>query len=410
MKASRRAFLRRIALGSEPAVSSPGDKILVCIFLRGGADTLNMVVPYADDQYYRLRPTLSISPPSNNAEAAIRLDGFYALHPKLAPLFPIFDEGRLGIVQAVGSDNSTGSHFEAQDQMEHGEAYGHEIGGGWIGRYLRTRLAREMTPLSAVAIGPTISESLRGAPSASAIQSVDEIQIKAPSGDAGAMLAALSSMYEAEVGLLSQPGRATLDLLNRAEALRGRGYRAEWGAEYPTDSFGSGLREVAWLIKANIGLEVACVDLGGWDTHFFQGAAGGLQGQVIDELARGLAAFDADLTNYRERVTTVVMTEFGRRVYENGSLGTDHGRGFALMAIGGRVNGGKVIGEWPGLVEDEAEGPGGLKIRYDYRSVLAEVLRGRMGCSDVGKVFPDFEPEVVGLVRDNSSTNNANLR
>jgi uncharacterized protein (DUF1501 family) len=410
MKASRRAFLRSIALAGENAVSKPADKMLVCIFLRGGADTLNMVVPYGDDRYYRLRPTLSISSPSNNSDAAIRLDDFYALHPRLSPLFPIFDEGRLGIVQAVGSDNPTGSHFEAQDQMEHGEKYGREIGGGWLGRYLRTRLAREMTPLSAVSIGPTISESLRGAPSANAIQSVDEIQIRVPSGDPEAMLEALSLMYGTEVGLLSQPGRATLDLLTRAEVLRGADYLPEWGAEYPTGSFGSGLREVARLIKANMGLEVACVDLGGWDTHFFQGAAGGLQAEVIDELGRGLAAFDADLKGYRGKVTTMVMTEFGRRVYENGSLGTDHGRGFALMAIGDQINGGRIIGDWPGLIEGETEGPGGLKVEYDYRSVLAEILRGVMGCEAVDRVFPDLDPKDVGLVRKNSSANNANLR
>jgi uncharacterized protein (DUF1501 family) len=187
--------------------------------------------------------------------------------------------------------------------------------------------------------------------------------------------------------------------LNRVEALRGTEYRAEWGADYPGDSFGSGLREIARLIKANMGLEVVCVDLGGWDTHFFQGTTSGLQAESIVELARGLAAFDADLKSYRGRVTTVVMTEFGRRVYENGSLGTDHGRGFAMMAIGEKINGGRVIGEWPGLSEAESEGPGGLKIRYDYRSVLSELLVGVLGCRSIDKVFSEFVPQEVGLVR-----------
>ena len=145
MKASRRAFIRRMVMGNEPTGANPST--LVCVFLRGGADTLNLIVPYGDDQYYKLRPTLSVTAPSDNIDASIRLDDFYALHPTLRPLYPLFDEGRLGIVQAVGSDNPSGSHFEAQDQMEHGEAYGAQLGGGWLGRYMRTRVSREVAPL-----------------------------------------------------------------------------------------------------------------------------------------------------------------------------------------------------------------------------------------------------------------------
>ena len=402
-KASRRGFLRQMVLGSQAVVPDAGAKTMVCVFLRGGADTLNLIVPYGDDQYYKARPTISIPSPAKsgeNKDAAIRLDDFYALHPKLRPLLPIFKEGRLGIVQAVGSDNTSGSHFEAQDQMEHGESYGKLVGGGWLGRYLRTRASSGQTPLSAVAIGATIPESLRGAPSASAIYSLDEIQIKTPSGDPRAVSVALSAMYGAEVGILSQPGRSTLDLLKRVEALRGKEYKPENGAQYPPSDFGNGLREIARLIKAKVGLEVACVDLGGWDTHFFQGTSSGLQAESIDELARGLVAFDADLKSERERTTSLVMTEFGRRIYENGSLGTDHGRGFALLAMGHRINGGKIHGAWPGLEEQETDllGPGGLKINVDYRSVLAEVLARILGSRSLDRVFPHFQPQPVGLV------------
>ncbi|HXG66373.1 MAG TPA: DUF1501 domain-containing protein [Blastocatellia bacterium] len=445
-KSSRRGFLRNLILANERQIPDAGAKTLVCVFLRGGADTLNMVVPYGDDRYYAVRPTLAIAPPteSESADAAIRLDDFYSFHPKLRPLLPLYREGRLAIVQAVGSDNPTGSHFEAQDQMEHGEAYGETPGGGWLGRYLRSRAgARErekgnrgaggqgsvggksvsqtlslsstssplhpftpasphpftLSPLSAVAIGPTIPESLRAAPAASAIYSLEEVQIKTPADDPRAIAQALSAMYGAEVGVLSQPGMVTLDLLKRVETLREKSYAAEPGVEYPAGNFGAGLREIARLIKANVGLEAACIDLGGWDTHFFQGTASGLQAEVIAELAQGLAAFDADLAAYRDRVTTLVMTEFGRRIYENGSLGTDHGRGFALLAIGGGIKGGQVHGEWPGLeVEESFAGPGGLKLLIDYRSVLAEVLTGAMGCRDIAAVFPAFAPRPVGLV------------
>ncbi|MGH9935230.1 MAG: DUF1501 domain-containing protein [Blastocatellia bacterium] len=406
---TRRGFLRQVAIGHESALPDAGERTLVCVFLRGGADTLSLIAPYGDDRYYKLRPTISIPPPTSNSDAkdaAIRLDDFYAFHPKLRPLLPLFKEGRLGAVQGVGSDNTSGSHFEAQDQMEHGESIaqegGRSVAGGWLGRRLRSRAGKKMTPLSAVAIGPTIPESLRGAPSVSAIRSLDEIQINAPSNDPRAVSRALASMYGAEVGLLAEPGRSTLDLLNRVEAMRNKPYKAENNAVYPEDDFGAGLREIARLVKARVGLEAACVDLGGWDTHFFQGSTGGLQAERIDLLARGLAAFDADLGHERDRTVVVVMTEFGRRVYENSSLGTDHGRGFAMMAIGARINGGKIHGATPDLNVDDEEllGPSGLKVKCDYRSVLAEVLAGAMGNQNLEKVFPGFNPHPVGLARN----------
>ncbi len=397
---TRRKFIRNLMIAAEPAA---GRQTLVCVFLRGGADMLNLVVPYGDDRYYSLRPTIAIAAPKGNDEAtdaAIRLDDYYGFHPKLRPLLPQFREGRLGIVQSVGSDNTSGSHFEAQDQMEHGESMRRTIGGGWLGRFLRSRASSQVTPLSAIAIGPTIPESLRGAPQASALSSIEEIQLNTPSNDARAVTEALAAMYGASVGLLNQPGRVTIDLLARVERLRNRDYHPEGNAVYPEEEFGHGLREVARLVKADVGLEVACLDLGGWDTHFFQGTTDGLQAAQIDLLARGLAAFDADLNACRDRVTILVLTEFGRRVYENGSLGTDHGRGFAMLALGNRIQGGKILGEKPDLSGEEPDllGPGGLKVTIDYRSVLSEILAGVMGCRTLSQVFPGFQAKDVGLV------------
>jgi uncharacterized protein (DUF1501 family) len=397
---SRRTFVRKLLLASENALPSAGERTLVCVFLRGAADTLNMVIPYGDDEYYSLRPTISIRP-----QVELRLDDFYAFHPCLAPLLTAFNEGRLGIVQAVGTDNPTGSHFEAQDQMEHGESYGHVIGGGWLGRYLRSRTG-ELTPLSAVTIGSSLPESLRGAPTASAIESLEEVQIKAPSGNTTAVSSVLSALYGAEVGMVGQAGKATLDLLHRVESLRGTVYTPDNGASYLDDNFSHGLKEIARLIKSHVGLEVACLDLGGWDTHFFQGSASGLQADLIRQLAGGLAAFDRDLGAQRDRVVTLVMTEFGRRTYENSSLGTDHGRGFAMFALGGFIKGGHVHGRWPGLVEEFSSqtdslnpvGPSGLKVLIDYRSVLAEVLTKFFEHPTVNQVFPNFHPERVGVI------------
>lgn len=392
---SRRGFIRKLLLTPE----ATGERTLVCVFLRGAADTLNMVIPHGDDEYYKLRPTIAIP-----QAAGLRLDNFYSFHPNLAALLPAFNEGRLGVVQAVGTDNPTGSHFEAQDQMEHGEAYGHTVGGGWLARYLRTRA--RLTALSAVTIGSTIPESLRGAPTASAIESLAEVQIKTPGNDTAAVGSVLAALYGAEVGTVGAAGQVTLDMLRRVESLRDKTYTPENGAAYLDDSFSHGLKEIARLIKAQMGLEVACLDLGGWDTHFFQGSTSGLQADLMRQFAGGLAAFDNDLGAQRDRVTTLVITEFGRRTYENSSLGTDHGRGFALFALGGLVKGGKVHGRWPGLAEEFSSqmdslnpvGPSGLKVLIDYRSVLAEVLTRFLGLRNVNEVFPKFHPDAVGLI------------
>jgi uncharacterized protein (DUF1501 family) len=398
---TRRGFIRQIVFGAQPVVENPGAHTLVVVFLRGGADTLNMVVPHGDGDYYRNRPTLSIAAPGKGTDAAVKLDDFYAFHPKMAPLVPLYTEGRLGIVQAVGTDNPTGSHFEAQDQIEHGESYGHSLGGGWLGRHLRARAGSEGgdSPLAGVSIGATLTESLRGAPAASAFRTLDDIQLPASAGNPQAVSKALAKLYGAEVGLLGRQGKETLELLRRVEQLRGKPYKPETGVEYPNEDFAAGLREVARLIKADLGLEVACIDLGNWDTHFFQGTLGGLQSGLIDTLSQGLAAFDADLKDQRRRVTTIVMTEFGRRLYENGSAGTDHGRGFALMALGGLVNGGKVHGAWPGLKEEPSlPGPGGMEVRIDYRAVLSEVLERAAASRHIDEVFPNYKPQRVGLV------------
>jgi len=396
---SRRQFLKKLALRSSNAASEK-TPTLVLVFLRGGADTLNMFVPYADDTYYKIRPTIAVPHPKSGmgAESSLKLDDFYAFHPRLAGLLPIYKEGRMAIVQAVGTDNPTGSHFETQDQMEHGDAYKKTAGGGWLARYLRTRFGNKLTPLSAVSIGPIIPESLRGAPGASAISSIDEIRIKAPSENPHLLAKALSELYAAEVGILSDPGKDTLDLLARVETLRAVHYKPANGKEYPDSGFARGLREIARLIKADVGLDVACIDLDGWDTHFVQGGAAGLQATLIETLSSGLAAFDLDLSGWRKEVVTLVITEFGRRTYENGSLGTDHGRGFAAMIIADGLRGGEVLGRYPGLNEAGwILGPSGLDVLFDYRSFLSEVLTRKMGLKNGNDVFPGFQPQDIGI-------------
>jgi uncharacterized protein (DUF1501 family) len=391
-------------LAFQPAAASldSGGHTLICVFLRGGADTANLLVPYADDAYYRQRPNIAIKRPGPGSEAAIRLDDHYGLHPAMRPLEKAFKEGRFGAVQAVGLDNTSGSHFECQDQMEHGETEdGPPAGGGWLGRFLRARSKEKQSPLSAVAIGTALPESLRGAPSASVLERLSDIAIKAPKGDPAAVASSLRALYGADVSLLGERGRDTLKLFHQVAELQNAAYAPENGASYATDAFAGGLCEIARLVKARVGLRFACIDLGGWDTHFFQGAAGGLQAEKIRTLAEGLAALDRDLSAHRSAFTVMITTEFGRRLYENASAGTDHGRGFALMALGNRVHGGKVLGGWPAATMDEANplGPSGLKPEVDFRRVFAEALRATQSMSKTegSVVFPGANLEPLGL-------------
>jgi uncharacterized protein (DUF1501 family) len=412
---TRRAILSQLLFAAPPAVEDAGRHTLVCVFLRGGADTMNLVVPYADDSYYRARPTISIKAPENGSSdksRAVRLDDHYAFHPALRSLHPLFAEGRLAMVQGTGlKDNDTGSHFECQDLMEHGDAaHGVPTGGGWLGRFLRARAEDKLGPLSAVAIGTRLPESLRGAPAVSVMRALEDIAIKTPTGKPELAAKILSELYGADVTLLGEQGRETLKLFERVRELQAADYKPANDAQYPKDDFGSSLREIARLIKARVGLEVACVDLGGWDTHFVQGSTDGFQAAKASVLGESLAAFDADIKEQRKDVTVLVMTEFGRRIYENSSLGTDHGRGFAAMVLSERIKGGRIIGKWPSVIEEtEAKAGdvkipvpvvGGMAINYDYRSVFGEVLCGSMGL-DAEKlkiVFPSFKAEKVGLL------------
>jgi uncharacterized protein (DUF1501 family) len=398
-KIPRRDFLRQLAFA--PRKTSDKATALVCVFLRGGADTLNMLIPTGDELYYSSRPTLAIAAPGKGKkadESALKLDQFYALHPRMAPLLDLYHGGKLAFIQGVGSDNPSGSHFEAQDQMEHGLAYGQKIGGGWLGRFLQQANVQH-SPLCAVCIGPSVPESLRGAPSASAMRTVDDIQLHTTLQEQSVITNALAKLYGADASLLNRSGLDTLDLLNKLRDLKLVKYQPAAGADYPKGDFGSGLREIARLIKANVGLRVACLDVGGWDTHFFQGSAQGVQAENIDVLAKGLAAFQKDLGTAPGQVCTLVMTEFGRRTYENSSLGTDHGKAFAMMAMGSHIRGGTVYGAFPGLKQQESDvlGPSGLGIQFDYRSVFSEVLE-TMDSGHHDRVFPQFQSTRVGFI------------
>jgi len=402
------------AQSSRPKPATP--HTLVCIFLRGGADTRNILIPHADESYYQLRPTIAIAPPPEeafhiDAGRAIRLDDSWALHPAMAPLLPAWQEGRLAAVEGVGLGNPSGSHFECESQLERGAGLGQTVAGGWLGRHLQSRPGGQPSPLSAISIAPNIAASLRGAPSASAFQKIDQIRLAPPGTSPSRAKEVLQALYAAEVGLVGDHGPEIVDLARRVEALAANAPEAD--SMFPDDPFAQGLAQVAQLVRAEVGLEVACLDLGGWDTHFLQGAAEGQQARRVAQLAAGLAAFDKAIASHSTKVTSLVLTEFGRRPYENSAAGTDHGRGFTLFALGAQLHGGQVhqragqASAFPDpptlpIIGDLAlpiVGPAGSPESIDIREVLAEILAGPLGNPHTDKVFPDFVPTPLGLFR-----------
>jgi len=368
----------------EHFIQGDGDRkqALVVIFLRGGADGLNMVAPLEDDGYYRARPRIAIT-----KAKALALDGFYGLNPLLSPLQTAYKDGALGIVHAAGSEDDTRSHFEAQDLMEHGGV----VGGGWLGRFLRARTAGTSGPLSAVALGKEVPECLRGAPAATIFASLDDFSLGA---NHARLMSSLASLYQTQPDDLGAAGRSTLEAVRRIEALRTASYRPSQGADYGNDEFSRGLLQIARLIKSRVGLEAASIDLNGWDSHFGQST---VMDPLMTRLAQGLGAFYRDMGREMDSTTVVVMTEFGRRVAENSAFGTDHGRGSIMFVMGGGIKGGQVFGQWPGLTRDVLEGPGDLPVVTNYRNILAAILQ-RHGAGDtLDKVFPEFELQPVSL-------------
>ncbi len=355
---------------------------LVVVFLRGGADGLNMVVPIEDDDYYRARPLIGISKTNT-----VSLDGFFGLNPHLSPLKGAYDAGDLAIIHQAGSEDLTRSHFEAQDSMEHGGF----VGGGWLGRYLRAHRQPGSGPLSAVALGKTKPLCMWGAPTSVVMESFDVFSM---AGTPPNFLPSLAELYKLERNPLGRSGKDAFKALNKIEQLSMNDYEPAGGATYPGGSFGHGLQQIAQLIKSRVGLQAATIDLGGWDSHF---ATTTLMDPLMRQLGSGLAAFYSDMAQHMEDVTVVVMTEFGRRVAQNVSMGTDHGRGGVLFALGGGIQGGQVIHQWQGLSREKLEGPGDLPVVHNYRNVLASILHRHGASNSLDTIFPNFNLEPISL-------------
>lgn len=361
--------------------TNPDDRrTLVVVFLRGAADGLTLVAPIADDNYHKFRPNLAVK-----TADAVPLDGTFGLHPNLRALEAAWKEGDLAIMHGAGGESDTRSHFEAQDLMEHGGT----SAGGWLGRYLRTRGPTE-SPLAAVALAPTLPESLSGAPTAAAFESLREFAITdvRKGSRKEDFTRELQRLYALEKDALRAAATHTFEALRQIEAIDTKA-TPENGAAYDEKStFAQGLRQVAQLIRANVGVDVASIDLLGWDSHFTQTT---LIEPLMLKLANGLAAFRRDLGPRMATTTVVVMTEFGRRVAENSAFGTDHGRGGAMFAMGGGIKGGRVLGGWPGLKPEMLEDPGDLPVWNNYRNILAPILTQHgADAASLAQIFPDF--------------------
>ena len=409
---SRRVFMKNgglalLSLGFAPAflartVEAAGSvrrKVLITIFQRGAVDGLNMVVPFGERDYYAARPSIAIPRP-NVAEGAVDLDGFFGLHPRLAPLKPLWDARQLAIVHASGSPDGTRSHFDAQDYMETATPGVKSTQDGWLNRYLHAREHAEATPFRAVALAGQLPRSLQGTEPALAIGQIGQFGIRA--GQATEMVqASFESEYAAAAdSILKNTGGQAFDAVKMLKSADPSRYQPENGAEYPRSAYGEALRQIAQLVKADVGLEVAFAEAGGWDTHVNQGASAGQLGGRLDDFGRGIAALVRDLGDRMSDIVIMSMSEFGRAVAENGNRGTDHGHGNAMFIIGGQnVRGGKVYGRWPGLAREQRYDGRDLAVTTDFRSVFDEVVRGHLGVTDTRTIFPGFkDSQRLGLI------------
>ncbi len=388
-------FLTRAAYALQrPDSLSARKKTLVCVFLRGAVDGLNMIVPHGDPDYYKERPRIAVPRPGSPG-GAIDLDGYFGLHPRLAGLMPYFRDGSLALVHAVGSPDATRSHFDAQDYMETGTPGVKSTADGWMNRHLRHRAEHRETPFRGVAVGPQLPRALRGNAPTLAIDNLEAFGLRA--GQAAVrdrLTSAFEELYAASAtGLVASSSEEAFEAIRMLESANPGRYSPANGARYPSGRLGRSLRQIAQLIKADLGVEMAFADMGGWDTHVNQGGSQGtLAGRFLN-YATTLTAFATDLGERMADVTVMTMTEFGRTVAENGNAGTDHGHATAMLVLGGATKGGKVFGRWPTLEPEKRFEGRDLEVTTDFRDLFGEVLTKHLGATALDKVFPGYQNE-----------------
>ncbi len=388
------SFLTRAAFG---AVENGGrTKRLVVIFQRGAADGLNIVVPHAESQYYAMRPSINIP-----RKSVIDLDGFFGLHPSLASFQPLWQQKHLAIVHAAGSPDSTRSHFDAQDFMETGTPGVKITEDGWLNRSLHhLPPTPQNSPFRAIALGPSLPRILSGAEPAVAMNNINDFSVGGRSPKPSPAATAFEAMYDhSSDSVLHGTGEETFDAVKMLKAADPGKYTPSVGANYPKGRFGDSLRQLAQLIKANLGVQVAFADIGGWDHHVNEGSTEGQLANVLGDFSQSLAAFWTDLGDLGEDTVVVTMSEFGRTAHENGNRGTDHGHANVMFVLGGPVKGGKVYGHWPGLDQSQLYEGRDLALTTDFRQVIGEAVVRHMGNKDLAGVFPGFDSQPGRFLR-----------
>ena len=368
-------------------------KVLVTIFQRGAVDGLNMVVPHAESSYYDLRPTIAIPAPGK-ANGAIDLDGHFGLHPSMQPLESFWKNKNLAIVTAAGSPDNTRSHFDAQDYMESGTPGNKGTRDGWLNRVLQATGGKDDSPFRAVSLTQQLPRSLYGRSPSVAMANLADFSIKAGVYSSN-MKGGFEGLYQQNAkDSLGETGKETFEAVNYLKTANPAQYKPENGAVYPTSGLGRSLMQIAQLIKAGVGLEVAFAEMGGWDTHTNQGLGNNpSQGQLsnlLKDFAASIAAFGTDLGKRMDDVVVITMSEFGRTAKENGTRGTDHGHGNSMFILGNSVKGGKVYADWKGLKPDQLNEGRDLAVTTDFRDVFAEAASKHMGAKDLAKIFPNY--------------------
>jgi len=380
------AFLTRAALGA--VAPGTNNKRLVVIFQRGAADGLNIVVPHAEPQYYAMRPSISIP-----RKDVIDLDGFFGLHPSLASFQPLWQRRHLAIVHAAGSPDPTRSHFDAQDFMESGTPGVKVTDDGWLNRSIHSMpQPAQASPFRAIALGPSLPRILSGSEPAVAMNNINDFSVGGRGSKPSATATAFEAMYDhSSDSVLHGTGEETFDAVKMLKSADPGKYTPSAGANYPRGRFGDSLRQLAQLIKANLGVQVAFADIGGWDHHVNEGSTQGQIANVLSDFSQSLSAFWIDLGDLGEDTVVITMSEFGRTARENGNRGTDHGHANVMFVLGGPVRGGRVYGRWPGLDQSQLYEGRDLALTTDFRQVIGEAVVRHMGNKNLPAVFPGYD-------------------
>ncbi len=383
-------FLHQFADAQTLTNKNGKKKILITIFQRGAVDGLNAVVPHGESEYYNLRPTIAIAKP-NQADGALNLDGFFGLHPSLKPLEKFWQSKQMAIVHSVGSPDNTRSHFDAQDYMESATPGVKATRDGWLNRILQAENKKDASPFQAVALTGQVPRSMMGRTPTVAMTNLADFAI-----NAGVYTKSVQGGFEGiydrinSKDSLGETGKETFEAVNFLKRANPSQYKAENGAQYPNSALGRSLLQIAQLVKANVGLEIAFAEAGGWDTHSNQGGARGQLANLLRDFGQSIAALATDLGARMDDVVILTMSEFGRTARQNGTNGTDHGHGNQMLILGNSVKGGKVYGDWKGLSDSQLNEGRDLAVTTDFRDVFAEIADKHLGNSNFTKIFPQY--------------------